>query len=369
MQDDFPLTITAILEHGSRVFGRSECVTWQGGGEPRRTTYAEVAANARRLAAALTTLGVTSGERVATLSWNNQEHLEAYYAVPGMGAVLHTLNLRLPPAQLAHIVNHAEDKVVLVDATLVPLLAAIWAQVKTVEHVVVVGDADTSALTDVSVHRYADLLAAEEPVFVWPELDEKSPASMCYTSGTTGDPKGVVYSHRSTFLHALGNLGKTVLSPSESDRGLVVVPMFHVNAWGIPYVALLSGMSMVMPGPHMTPDQLCAAIAAERCTRSRAAARRARAAGLGNDRDVTGRRHGAPAGRGRAGFGGRAGLATEVRSPAGRRPDADHGRRRQRAALGRRGGRRDGGPRPVDHRWLPPRPGAGEVPRRLAADR
>ena len=270
MQDDFPLTITAILQHGERIYGRSECVTWTGGGEPRRVTYREIAANARRLANALRKLGVGHGDRVATLCWNSQEHLEAYYAVPCMGAVLHTLNLRLPAAQLVHIVNHAEDKVILVDGSLLPLLSAIASELKTVEAVVVIGDGDVSALHeklgDVAIHAYADLLAAESDEFEWPELDERSPASMCYTSGTTGDPKGVVYSHRSTYLHALANLGKIVLAPGETDRGLVVVPMFHVNAWGIPFVALFSGMSMVMPGPHMTPDQLAAAIQAEKCT-------------------------------------------------------------------------------------------------------
>jgi fatty-acyl-CoA synthase len=266
MQDDFPLTITAILEHGTKVFGGSECVTWQGDAAPRRVTYREVGANARRLAAALAKLGIGTGDRVATLCWNSQEHLEAYYGVPCMGAVLHTLNLRLPPAQLAHIVNHAEDKVILVDGSLLPLLAAIAPQLKTVEAYVVIGAGDTSGLGDVPVHSYAELVGAEDDSYVWPELDERAPASMCYTSGTTGDPKGVVYSHRSTYLHALANLGKIVIAPSEADRGLVVVPMFHVNAWGIPYVALFSGMSMVMPGPHMTPDQLCAAIQAEKCT-------------------------------------------------------------------------------------------------------
>ncbi len=268
MQDDFPLTVTAILEHGTRVYGEAECVTWQGDAPPRRASFAEVGANARRLAAALTRLGIGTGDRVATLCWNHQEHLEAYYAVPCMGAVLHTLNLRLPPAQLAHIVNHAEDRILAVDSSLLPLLVPIAAQLRTVQAYVVIGDGDASALEALGtpVHRYAALLAAEEPDFEWPRLDERSPASMCYTSGTTGDPKGVVYSHRSTYLHAMATLANTVTGASEADRGLVIVPMFHVNAWGIPYSALLAGMSMIMPGPYMTPDQLCAAIENERAT-------------------------------------------------------------------------------------------------------
>jgi fatty-acyl-CoA synthase len=266
MQDDFQLTVTAILEHGRTVFRGSECVTWQGSGA-RRATFAEIATNAERLANALTGLGVGRGDRVGTLCWNQQEHLEAYFAVPCMGAVLHTLNLRLPPGQLAHIINHAEDKVVLVDATLLPLLAAVSSQLKTVEAFVVIGQGDASVLgSEIPVHSYADLLAAAEPGYAWPELDEKTPAAMCYTSGTTGDPKGVVYSHRSTYLHAMSTLATTVTGANEADRSLVIVPMFHVNAWGIPYASYLSGATMLMPGPHMTPAALCDVIEAEKAT-------------------------------------------------------------------------------------------------------
>jgi fatty-acyl-CoA synthase len=268
MQDDFQLTVTAMLEHGLSVYGGSEVVTWQGAGNPaRRGTFAEVGANAKRVANALAGLGVGRGDRVGTLCWNSQEHLEAYFAVPCMGAVLHTLNLRLPPGQLAHIVNHAEDKVVIVDATLLPLLAAIASQLKTVEHVVVIGDGDTSVLgTEVSVHSWAQLLADADAEYAWPELDEKTAASMCYTSGTTGDPKGVVYSHRSIYLHAMGTLPLPVTGGNESDRALVVVPMFHVNAWGMPFAAFMAGNSLLMPGPHMTPAALVDIVEAEKAT-------------------------------------------------------------------------------------------------------
>jgi fatty-acyl-CoA synthase len=270
MQDDYPLTLTMVLRHGARVYGRSECVTWQGD-SGRRATFAEIAQNAERLAAALRELGVGPGDRVGTFCWNQQEHLEAYYAVPCMGAVLHTLNIRLPGAQNAHIINHAEDKVVIVDSTLLPLLAPIVPELKTVEAFVVIGDGDASGLSDGSpsaatVHRYDELIAAQEPGFEWPDLDERSPASMCYTSGTTGDPKGVVYSHRSTVLHAFSSISGGITASTERDRVLTFVPMFHVNAWGIPFASFMSGATLLFPGPHMTPEPVCRLIQAERAT-------------------------------------------------------------------------------------------------------
>jgi fatty-acyl-CoA synthase len=271
MQDDFQLTITAILRHGATVNGRSECVTWLGD-RGRHTSYAEVARNAERLAAALTGLGIKAGDRIGTFCWNNQEHLEAYYAVPCMGAVLHTLNIRLPAPQVAHIVNHAGDRMVIVDGTLLPLFAQAAPLLTTVEAVIVVGPGDTSILGEASnlgkgrVLHYDELLAAQEPGFAWPEVSEKSPALICYTSGTTGDPKGVVYSHRSTFLHALSGQAATLTGPTDADKILTFVPMFHVNAWGIPFGAFMSGATLHMPGPFMTPEPICAFMRAERST-------------------------------------------------------------------------------------------------------
>ncbi len=266
---DYPLTITSILRHGSRIYSRSECVTWAGD-HARHATFAEIARNAERLAAALARLGVGEGDRVATLAWNCQEHLEAYFAIPCMGAVLHTLNIRLPGDQLAHIIDHSGDKIIIVHSTLLPLLARIAPALSGVEAYIVMGEGDTSVLAGApegtKILSYDELLAAEEPGYQWPELDERSAAAMCYTSGTTGDPKGVVYSHRSTYLHALAGLSKNVTGPTEADRILTIVPMFHVNAWGIPYGSFLSGASMHMPAGYMTPDMLVKFIETEKST-------------------------------------------------------------------------------------------------------
>src|SRR3954454_20837048 len=168
---EYPLTITSLLEHGRRVYADSECITWMGDGA-RRATYAEVGDNADRLAAALARIGVQTGDRVGTFCWNTQEHLEAYFAVPSMGAVLHTLNIRLFPEQLAYVVNHAQDKVVIVDDSLIALLARVVDDLQTAEQFVVVGDGDASALGDRPIHRYHELLAAEQPGFAWPDIDE-----------------------------------------------------------------------------------------------------------------------------------------------------------------------------------------------------
>ncbi len=260
---DFPLTITAIFRHGRNVHSGSEVATFEGE-TSRRATFAEVADRTDRLAAALRRLGIGPGDRVGTFAWNTQEHLEAYLAVPCMGAVLHTLNLRLFPDQLTYIVNHAEDRVILVDGTLIPLLARVAKDLKTVEHFVVIGPGDTGPLGETL--SYEELLAAESPGYDWPELDERSAAAMCYTSGTTGNPKGVVYSHRSTFLHSIAECTGSVFNISDGDRILPIVPMFHANAWGLPYAGWLAGADFVMPGRFLQGEPMCKLIETERPT-------------------------------------------------------------------------------------------------------
>ncbi len=260
---DAPLLIRDILRHGQRVHGDSTVITVEADGF-RSATFSEVAERAERLAAALTRLGLKEGDRVGTFCWNNQSHLEAYLAVPCMGAVLHTLNIRLPADQLAYVINHAEDRVVILDASLIPLFATVKDELKTVETVIVVGEGDASPLGQTL--SYEDLLGAEEPGFEWPELDERSAAAMCYTSGTTGHPKGVVYSHRSTWLHTYAEQAASSIGVTEDDRILIIVPMFHANAWGTPYSAWMAGADIVMPQMFLMGDHLAAIINEHRPT-------------------------------------------------------------------------------------------------------
>jgi len=253
MQDG-ALTITGLLRHSERVFAASVVRTYEGE-RVREATYAQVGERAARLAGALRDLGVGPGDRVGTFSWNTQEHLEAYLGVPSMGAVLHTLNLRLFPEQLAYVIGHAQDKVIIVDASVLPLLAKVAADLTTVEAYVLIGEGDTSGLGK-PVHDYEHLLAAASPSYDWPEVDERSAAAMCYTSGTTGSPKGVVYSHRSIYLHSMASGGGNTFALSEHDSVLPVVPMFHAGAWGLPYSGWLAGTDFVMPGRFLQAEPL-----------------------------------------------------------------------------------------------------------------
>ena len=267
---DIPLTITSIMRYGTSVFGDREVVTCTDDGT-RRRTYAEAGRRAARLANGLRRLGVGAGQRVGTFMWNNAEHLEAYLAVPSMGAVLHTLNIRLAPAEVAYIVTHAEDRAVIVDASLVSSLAEILPHAPTVKHVIVSGaqpgqTPGAQELAGVSVHSYEELLAAEPDSFDWPALEETSAAAMCYTSGTTGYPKGVVYSHRSSYLHSMGACLGNTFALTERDRVLPVVPMFHANAWGLAYASLMSGAALILPDRHMQPPALVRLIGDEHVT-------------------------------------------------------------------------------------------------------
>ncbi|MFD5627537.1 MULTISPECIES: long-chain fatty acid--CoA ligase [unclassified Streptomyces] len=269
---EVPLLISRILTHGSAVHGSSQVITWTGEGAPQRRSYAEIGARAAQLAHALSDLGVEEGHATGTLMWNNAEHVEAYFAIPSMGAVLHTLNLRLPATQLAYIVNHAADRVIIANGSLLPLLAPLLPHLPTVEHVVVSGPGDRSLLDGATarVHEYEELIAGRPTTYDWPELDERTAAAMCYTSGTTGDPKGVVYSHRSVYLHSMQVNMAQSMGLTDRDTTLVVVPQFHVNAWGLPHATFMTGINMLMPDRFLQPAPLAEMIESEKPTHAAA---------------------------------------------------------------------------------------------------
>jgi fatty-acyl-CoA synthase len=267
LMQDRPLVLPHVFHRAEQLFGHKEIVTATAGAE-QRSTIAEWAVRVRRLATALDRLGISADGRVATFSWNNAAHLELYMAAPCTGRVLHTLNIRLFPEQLSYIVNHAEDEIIFVDRSLLPLLWPLTDKMDTVKHFVVIDDgADVDIPDDPRVLYYERLLAESEPYqgrFV--VEDENSAAAMCYTSGTTGNPKGVVYSHRSSVLHSLISLVADGAALSERDVVMPIVPMFHANAWGLPYGCLLAGSSMVFPGPNMTPKAILELLAKHRVT-------------------------------------------------------------------------------------------------------
>ncbi len=249
---DFPLTIAAIMRHGCGVHGARTATTATGAGY-RQISYHGLGQRAAQLANALRGIGITGDQRVGTFMWNNAEHLTAYLAVPSMGAVLHTLNIRLFPEQVAFVANEAEDQVVLVDMSLAGALGPILPSFDTVHTVIAVGEGDLSPLQESgkTVLRYADVIDGEPTEFDWPRIDENSAAAMCYTSGTTGNPKGVVYSHRSSFLHTMGGCTANAMGVGSSDSVLPIVPMFHANGWGLPYAALMAGADLVLPDRHL----------------------------------------------------------------------------------------------------------------------
>ena len=247
-----PLLISAIAEHAARYHGGREIVSVTADNPRHRYTVAEAMARARQLANALVKLGLSEGDRVATIAWNDYRHLEIYYGVSGSGYVCHTINPRLFAEQLVFIINHAQDRWIFLDPMFLPLIEKIADKITGVEGYVVL--TDEAHMPDTSLQNvrcYETLVGAESSDFAWPELDENSAAALCYTSGTTGDPKGVLYSHRSTLLHAYAGVAPDVMNLSSRDNVLPVVPLFHVNAWGIPYSALMVGAKLVLPGPKM----------------------------------------------------------------------------------------------------------------------
>lgn len=262
---DYQLTLTPLLERARRLFPKKEIVT-KAGPNLERITYGQMTERVARLANALEKLGVRRGDRVATFAWNNERHLELYFAVPCMGAVLHPLNLRLPADQLTYIVAHADDQVPFVDPTLLPAVEKLASQLKSIKHYVVMGDKVPEGTILSPVHSYEELLANASPDYPWPHLDENDAAAMCYTSGTTGNPKGVVYSHRSIYLHSLGLSMIDSFGLTERDVFMPVVPMFHVLAWGTPFATVMLGTKLVFPGPHLQPRDLAELIQAEKIT-------------------------------------------------------------------------------------------------------
>ena len=265
---DTPLSIATLVRHAERVHGDAIVTTATETGS-RKATFRECSKRASKLAHALRGLGVTSDQRVGTFMWNNQEHFEAYMAVPAMGAVLHTLNIRLPPAEVVFIANAAEDLVVLVDASLLPLFASILPGCTTVKHVIVVGKGDTTALaaTGKTIHDYDALIAAaSDAPFDYPVVDERDACAIAFTSGTTGSPKGVAYSHRSAMLHSMQLCLGDATGVGSRDRVLAVVPMFHVCAWGLPWACMLVGADLVLPDRFLQPDGIARIITSEKPT-------------------------------------------------------------------------------------------------------
>ena len=262
---DYPLTLTHFFERTRRLFSKKTLATRVPGVGLERLTYGAWADRTARLASALARLGVAKGDRVATLAWNSHRHLEVYFAAPLMGAVLHTVNLRLAAQDISYIVNHAEDRVLIVDASLWPVLERIRPDLRTVQHVIVMRDTPGATIPPGTLD-YEALLADTPPLPDWPRLDENDPAGMCYTSGTTGHPKGVVYTHRAIFLHSMASSMTDLLGISERDVILHIVPMFHANAWCVPFAGVLNGATQLFGGPSPQPRDILEIVHGERVT-------------------------------------------------------------------------------------------------------
>jgi len=253
---EFPLLISQMLQHADKYHGDSEIVSKTVSGEIHRYTYRDAHLRTKQLANALQRMGVQKGDRVGTLAWNTFRHFEAYFGIAGIGAVSHTVNPRLFPEQILYIINHAEDRFLFVDETFVPLIEQLEPELNTVEKVVIMTDNDQFDTTLSNWIAYETLISTENTEFDWPIFDERSASSLCYTSGTTGNPKGVLYAHRSTVLHAYTVCMPDGLAISARDVVMPVVPMFHVNAWGLPYICSMTGAKIVFPGPFMDGKSL-----------------------------------------------------------------------------------------------------------------
>ena len=257
---DYPLTIDRVLEHGNRLYPNKQIKTKLPDGSLHVYTYRDLYRRVKRLCNLLEGLGVEPGDRVGTFAWNNYQHVELYFGAPGAGAVLHTLNIRLFPEQLAYIINHAEDKVIFVDTTLLPLIERVAEQIGAVKHFVLFNTPpqDAEANLPGQIYDYEALMATAGEEYSWRVEDENQALGLCYTSGTTGHPKGALYSHRSMYLHTIGSCQAAALGLTENDVIMPVVPQFHAMAWGLPYSAINVGANLVLPGPHMQPSALAA---------------------------------------------------------------------------------------------------------------
>ena len=264
-----PLLVSAILEHGALQFGAQQVVSRETNGDIHSYSFSDMADRAKQLANALQSLGLKLGSVVGSIAWNNYRHLETYYGVSGGGMVMHTCNPRLHPDQLAFIINHAEDEVIFFDSSFAPLVKAVAPHCLKVKHWICLSDkAHTPPIEGVEVQSYEDLIAPFSAVFEWPDLDETTGAALCYTSGTTGNPKGVMYSHRAIALSAMSACLPNVLNISSQETVLPVVPMFHINAWCLPYACLIGGAKLVLPGPKLDGASLYELMESEKVTLS-----------------------------------------------------------------------------------------------------
>ena len=262
------MLLSSILVHAERFYGWQEVVSRRVEGDLHRITFKAMAARARQLANALHALNIQQGENIATIAWNSHRHIEIYYAVAGMGAVTHTLNPRYTPQQLIYIINHAQDSTIFFDLTFAPLIKAIAPHCPSVKNWILLIDENKMPAEPpvAGLLNYETLLKAQNDDYVWPEFDENSACTLCYTSGTTGNPKGILYSHRSTMLHAMMSNCADAIALTRKDTLLPVVPMFHVNAWGLPYAALMTGCKLVMPGPQLDGPSIYSLLESEKVT-------------------------------------------------------------------------------------------------------